>query len=147
MTKRREIPAVTGAWRLVSFKYTGEKSGKLYPFGTKVAGMLIYDESGTMAVQIVNKDRMMFASNDQAQGTPEEIKNAFETSAAYFGTYTVDCDAKTITHHTLGSSYPNLDGEDQLRYYELQDTTLTLKTPKIEYNGENIQGILNWERA
>jgi hypothetical protein len=147
LTKKKETTAVTGAWRLVSFDYTGEKSGKLYPFGTQVTGILIYDESGSMAVQIVNKDRLMFASNDQGQGTPEEIKNAFETFAAYFGTYTVDSKAGTIIHHTQGSSYPNLDGKDQLRYYELTDTTLTLKTPQIEYNGEMIQGILNWERV
>src|ERR1700693_3516035 len=88
-----------GAWRLVSVE--GNPPGRTGIFD-RPTGLLIYDPSGRMSVQIVVRaDRKPFAPNTKGllSATLEEKADAFDSYAAYFGTYTVDAQAGTVTHH------------------------------------------------
>jgi hypothetical protein len=50
--------AIFGAWRLVSVDYSGPNGSLVYPvFGPNPQGVLIYDRSGWMSVQIVTANR------------------------------------------------------------------------------------------
>lgn len=96
-----EAKRLVGTWRLVSDVSTG---------------IMIYDNLGNMAVQVMPlRERPKFAG---AQPTPEEAKNAITGYLAYFGTYTVDVTAHTVTHHRKGSLTPGQVGEDAERKYE-----------------------------
>ena len=53
-----------GAWRLVAFEEEGADGKVLYPYGQDAAGLLIYDSSGRMSVQIVRQDRAPLSSAD-----------------------------------------------------------------------------------
>src|SRR5262245_49062163 len=48
--------------------------------------------------------------------TPSEIRDAHTGYYAYFGTYTVDESARTVTHHIQASVRPEEVGRDYVRY-------------------------------
>jgi hypothetical protein len=91
-------------------------------------------------------DRPTFGSDDSGSGTDMEVRGAFEGHLSYFGTYTIDPSARTVTHHVLGASYPNWMGHDQIRYYRIDGSRLVLSTPPILFRGESLEYILTWER-
>ena len=122
-------------------------SGEIrYPLGQHVVGQLFYDVNGNMSAHVMRVDRPTFASDDSGSGTDAEVRAAFEGHASYFGTYTIDPSARTVTHHVRGASYPNWMGHDQVRYYCIEGPHLVLSTPPIPYRGESLEWVLTWER-
>lgn len=122
---------------------TGEVS---YPFGEHPVGVLTYDSKGRMSAQLMRRNRPAFRSADLFRGTPDEIKTAFEGFIAYFGTYTVDQKASTVTHHVEGSSFPNYVGTDLKRSLGVSGGRLTLRTEPFAIGGQTAVGVLVWER-
>ena len=107
----------------------------------------MYDANGHMSAQIMRPDRPAFASGDHLKGTPMEIKSAFEGFIAYYGVYEVNQEEGTVTHHVEGSSFPNWVGSAQRRFFEFSGNRLTLSTPPILVGGQQVTGVLIWERA
>jgi hypothetical protein len=99
-----------------------------------------------MSAHVMRVDRPTFASNDSGAGTDAEVRAAFEEHLSYFGTYTIDPSARTVTHHVRGASYPNWMGEDQIRYYRTDGSHLVLSTSPILDRGESLEYTLTWER-
>jgi hypothetical protein len=64
-----------------------------------------------------------------ASGTPAEKAAAFDSYLAYYGTYTVDARAKTITHHVEDYSYPGRRGTDNVRWFEFRGNDRIVLTP------------------
>ena len=136
-----------GTWKLVSSEYR-RLDGKLaYLKGRDAVGTLMYDASGHMSVQVMRPNRPAFASGDHLKGTPEEIKSAFKGFVAYYGTYEVNEGEGTVTHHLEGSSFPNWVGTALRRFFEFSGNRLILRTSPMPVGGEQITGILTWERA
>ncbi len=109
-----------GAWRLLSIEGIPPA---LTGFYDRPTGLIIYDPSGNMAVQIVLKaDRKPFAPYTKGllSATTEEKAAAFDSYGAYFGTYTVDAKAGTVTHHLEGNLIPGRQGTDNVRWFEFQ---------------------------
>ena len=117
-----------------------------YPLGQHVVGQLFYDVRGNMSAHVMRIDRPTFASNDSGAGTDAEVRAAFEGHTSYFGTYTIDPSASTVTHHVRGASNPNWMGHDQIRYYYVNGPRLVLSSPPILFRGESLEYILTWER-
>jgi len=116
------------------------------PLVQNAVGLLIYTAEGSMAVQGMRTDRPAFASDDVFQGTPEEIKAAYEGFTAYFGTYTVDEAAGTVTHHVQGHIFPNRIGSPVTRAFTLVDQCLTLRA-SVRRDGRPLTALLIWARA
>jgi len=76
----------------------------------------------------------------------EQVRAAFEGHTSYFGTFTIDPSARTVTHHVRGASYPNWMGHDHIRYYRIDGSHLVLSSPPILFQGESLEYILTWER-
>jgi hypothetical protein len=91
----------------------------------------MYGADGTMTAVLMRAGRPKFASGDVLAGTPEEIRAAFEGFDAYCGTFTIDENVSTVTHHVEASRFPNWEGSDQVRYFELLDNKLRISTPPI----------------
>jgi hypothetical protein len=72
--------------------------------------------------------------------TPEEIRDSIRGMQSYFGTYTVDEAAKTVTHHMEGALSPNDVGRDRVRWYTFVGNRLELLTSQTAKNP------LVWER-
>ena len=84
-------------------------------FGPNPKGVLILDAGGRYAQIVTRPGRPKFASNNRMQGTPEEIKAAWEGSIATFGTWSVNEADKTVSLRIEGSAYPNQEGAEGKR--------------------------------
>jgi hypothetical protein len=128
---------VVGMWRLVSIVQDG---GQAPNRGAHPTGLIVYDSSGQMSVQIMpDRMRPKFAGTDP---TPEEAREALRGYTAYFGTYTVDERAGTVTHHRQGSVNPGDIGGDLVRRFEFAPGNRIILTPL-----ENPTRRLTWERV
>jgi hypothetical protein len=108
---------LVGAWRLVSVEGTSPVFNFVFDHPH---GIIVYDASGRMAIQQANLgDRKPFAKGPRA-GTLEERAAAFDSYGAYYGTYTIDAKAGTITHHIEDGLNPALRGRDNVRWCEFQ---------------------------
>ena len=113
-----------GTWRLVSDTTTG---------------IMIYDNLGNMAAQVMpNRVRRKYAASEP---TPEEAKDAITGYLAYFGTYTVDEQARIVTHHRKGNINPGQVGDDVVRAYVFESNDRLVLIPAGSTNK------IVWERA
>jgi hypothetical protein len=112
------IPKLVGSWRLISFHIQDSRGQMAYPFGKDAQGRLIYEPDGRMAVQLMDPNRPGFASGDPIVAPEAEIRAAFGGYTAYYGTYSVNIDEQTITHHIEAALLLNWVGADQLRHFE-----------------------------
>ena len=144
--KAYSLPNLAGTWRLVSYEARASSGEIRHPLGQHVVGQLFYDVSGSMSAHVMKVDRPRFTSDHAGTGTDAEVRAAFEGHTSYFGTYTVNPSARTVTHHVHGASYPNWMGHDQLRYYRIDVSCLVLPTPPILDRAESLEFTLTWER-
>jgi hypothetical protein len=131
-----------GTWKLVSIEQRSAGGELVSPPAGSMAnrtGYIIYDPAGYMAVSIMPVGRKKYAG---PQPTEEEAKAAITGYAAYFGTFTIDGAAGTITHHLHGSLNPGMASE-QRRFFEFSGNRLTLKPPPAASGN---QSQLTWER-
>ena len=140
MTSEKEKPTtqkeqLVGAWKFLSMTAKKPNNEVIHPYGDDLYGMLVYTASGHMSFLGMRRDRPQFASDDPFEGTPEEIQEAFESFDAYCGTYEVDEEKRTITHHVEGSRLPGWVGTDQVRHFRLSGNRLTL-TASFPVKGE-----------
>ena len=138
---------LVGAWKLITFEFRKEDGEVIYPFGAEAQGTIIYTESGRYSGQLMRKDRPRFAIADQMKGTTEEIEFTYKGSISYFGTYEVDPENKVINHYVEGSLFPNMEGSNQRRSFELTKDKLVLQTQPFKVNGEKVIGVLQWEKV
>jgi len=135
-----------GTWKIISCKYRRSDGEVTYPYGKQPLGQLMYDSAGNMSSIIMRPERPKFSINDKFQGTPEEIKSAFDGFDAIFGTYEVDEENESVIHHGEGSLFPNWEGMVHPRFVKLSGKRLTLSTTPILYGDGTIIGTLVWER-
>jgi hypothetical protein len=137
-----------GAWRLVSIEGTDATFHRVYDHPT---GVLIYDRSGWMSVQIASKGARKPFVNGAAGGTDEEKVAAFDNYLAYYGHYAVDLKAQTVTHHIEDATPPNWRGINNVRWFEFQGNDRLLLIPREDGKGgvidrKNATFKLLWER-
>jgi hypothetical protein len=142
---------LVGAWRLVSVETRRANGEVIYPFyGKHPEGLLMYDRSGCMSVQIVSDPKPtqpLASSREKFLATPAQEKAAaVDGYYAYFGTWTVDAASSTVTHHIVNSLYPGERGEAGVRHLTLAGDRLTLEAEAHEM-GEVHQRRLVWERV
>src|SRR5262245_20219761 len=92
LVARTGEPGIVGTWRLVSYEDKPPSGPSLWPFGKEAKGVLMYDASGHMSIQIMAIPHPKVASGDDSRVTPEEKQALYDAYVAYFGTYTVDAD-------------------------------------------------------
>jgi hypothetical protein len=142
---------LVGTWYLVDFveRTTNGNLGPVErPFGPNPSGILIYTADGHVSVQLMKLDRPLFASGYWLEGTPEEFFDEATGYLAYAGTFDVDEQTETVTHHMAVALFPNWAGGKQERKVVLQGDELTLKTG--EYNspsGGRLLAELTWSRG
>ncbi len=135
-----------GAWTLITFEFRKADGNIIYPFGEKARGSIIYTESGRYSAQLMRRDRPRFAVPDQMKGTVEEMETNYKGCISYFGSYEFDLENNFIVHHVEGSIFPNMEGTNQIRLFDLSGDRLQLRTPPFRLDGEEAIGILHWER-
>ena len=116
-----------GAWRLVAFEEDGAAGEVVYPYGPDPVGLLVYDSSGRMSVQIMRRDRTVRSSQDWQALPAEEIRNAVEGFTAFFGSFEVDEANRIVIHHVEGHILPDSVGKSLQREFTFTDELLILK--------------------
>ena len=124
-----------GTWRLVTLE---SDSANRLNRGAQPTGMIYYDATGHMAAQIQPDRRRPSWSRTQVL-TPELAMDALSGYVAYFGTYTVDERARTVTHHREGAL--NFDTIDYVRSFEFDGKDRLILRP-VDLPGTR----LVWER-
>ena len=142
---------LAGTWKLVSIETIRPNGETIYPFyGKRPEGLLIYDRSGWMSVQIVSdpKPKVPASSSreDFLAAPPTEKVAAIDGYYAYCGTWDVDPSAHTVSHHIKQSLYPGEWGETGVRHLSIEGKRLTL-TAKTHEMGEEHERRLVWERV
>ena len=125
------VRQLVGVWGLVSSEFRTSSGNVIYPLGEDALGQAIFTESGYMSGQLMRQGRPVFASGDQASGTPEELQAALQGYVAYYGQCEVDVEQQTLTTDVKGSMYPNWVGSQQVRFYESSSFVKPLMTPCI----------------
>jgi hypothetical protein len=138
---------LVGIWSLVANEFRWSDGEVADLFGPEAAGMLIYGPQGQMSVQIMRAGRPAFASGDFRHGTGPEVAAAFEGYLGYFGSYSVDEAARTVTHAMRGSLFPNWVSQTLTRMVELEGSRLILRTTPLATAGRTFSGVLVWERV
>lgn len=86
----------SGTWRLIAFS----RNGQPHPaYGAEPTGTIRYEADGHMAVQIM-PDTSRPAG--PSESTPAEAP-VIPGYIAYFGTYTIDTQARTVCHERVGN--------------------------------------------
>ena len=137
---------LVGTWELVSMEYSTSDGKVSNPFGESPLGRIQYDPDGNMYAFVIRRDRPQFSSGDLFNGTPDEIYAAFEGSVAYYGTFTIQESEGTVTHHVAGASFPNRIGTDQVRYFQVKEDQLILRTPLLLRGGVEVTATVVWMR-
>jgi hypothetical protein len=142
---RDVISKLVGSWKLISFQTQDPGGQTTYPFGKDAQGRLIYEPDGRMAVQLMNPNRPGFASGDPLITSEAEVRAAFGGYVAYYGTYSINPDEKTIVHHIEAALLPNWVKTGQQRHFEFDGNYLILKGPLL-LGGVPVVVSLVWER-
>jgi hypothetical protein len=122
-----------GAWRYIGTRLNGQNWDR----GANPKGMVYYGPHGEMSVQIAPDVARTRAANVM---TPDEAFLALKDYIAYFGTYTVDETAGTVTHHRDATIQPG-DAGDFVRRVEFNGDRLVLRPPHstLEVTWERIK--------
>ncbi len=133
----RTAQGLVGAWQLTTRTVRRADGTVLNDpvLGDRPLGRLYYDASGIMMLQ------MMRLGRTAAIGKPSNVSDQSNPRVvlgydAYFGRYTIDERAATITHHVEGSLFPEDLGKDFVRGFSLDGDTLTLRFTSAANGGE-----------
>jgi hypothetical protein len=113
---------LVGRWRLVSYVAAPEQGETVYPLGAKAKGVLDYSPEGNVSVHIMGAGYF-----------------------AYYGYYSVDERAATVTHHLELCSDRSLAGASNLRHIALEEACLVL-SGSMSLDGKPYTIRVVWER-
>jgi Lipocalin-like domain len=156
-TTRQQL---VGAWQLVGIELSGPDGQLVDPFyQANSVGMIIYDSSGRMSVQIAAPKRP--ASKIPAARMPGALQRgarlpggrheqtqkaaAFDTYYAYFGTWEYDPATSLVTHHVETSLMPIEDGSSYAQEVALEGDRLVF-TVRETSGGKILMHRKVWQR-
>ncbi|MGD0492872.1 MAG: lipocalin-like domain-containing protein [Steroidobacteraceae bacterium] len=142
-----------GVWRLVRIEYSGPHGSTVDPFyQAGSSGLLIYDVSGWMSVDIAAPGRRAFEVPGQrlspdADGNLAAMKAAaFDGYYAYDGTWEFDAATSELIHHVVRSLLPAENGVTYTQKVSLEGGRLIFSN-RSGANGEETLRRKIWERV
>ena len=133
-----------GTWKLISIESRGADGsvpGGPNPVGGEdPTGMVMYDAEGHVSLQIMPGGRPSSLNTLQPL-TPDQARTALFGYVAYYGTYTLDQQARVMHIHFDGAINPSMVGTDGDRYYEFNGNRMTFRA------GTTSTTRLTWERV
>ena len=124
-----QTPAqLIGTWELVA-RSERDATGQIVPdssLGADPVGLLIYDATGHVAVQLMKRRRSEVPCGVTAKAAANNLAQVGGYDA-YFGRYEVNPATHTVTHHLEGALGPADVGRALTREYHLEGDTLTLQ--------------------
>jgi Lipocalin-like domain len=144
---------LVGTWRLLSIEIEGPTGRTSDPFYNQVgSGLLIYDQSGWVSVQIVASTRPKLdapaSRRKGAKGTGNSRLKAqlIDTYYAYFGTWEYDPQTSVVTHQVKSALYPGEEGARYAQQVKLEGTRMIFTREVTSGVGRTVQKKI-WERV
>jgi hypothetical protein len=139
-----------GAWRLVTIETIRPNGSIIYPFyGRHPEGLIVYDASGWMSVQIASDPKPTLPKGDSRgeflKAPPSQKAAAADGYYAYYGQYTLDVAKSTVTHHLRDALLPGERGKDFLRQYSINNGRLTLVARMHELGEDHVRRLV-WQK-
>jgi lipocalin-like protein len=125
----QSVSPIAGTWRLGAAELLHADGTRTADYGASPKGLLIVDATGHYSLQIFRSERPRFASGDKVTGTVAEFEAAVKGSSTHFGTMSLDTATHVLTVNIEGASFPNQEGTQQKRRYELQGDELSYRVP------------------
>ena len=138
-------PSLVGTWILTGAPETRADGTTGQTFGPDPKGLLIINESGRYSLQIFRPDRPKFASGDKRKGTAEEYQAAVVGMSSHYGRCFIDPVSNALIFQIDLASYPNWDGTEQKREYQLSGDDLTYRVP-ASASGTGTVATSSWRR-
>lgn len=134
-----------GSWKLISYEDRDSSGTVVYPYGKSPAGMIIYDSTGHMAVQIMKNPPPDVASDDWDKFTAAERVALYDGYVAYFGRFEVDVARKVVIHLPEADLSRLYIGRREERNFELAGDRLILSETWTQ-SGKKWSGIRTFQR-
>jgi Lipocalin-like domain len=139
---------IVGSWELQS-RTVQRAGGEVVNdpvLGERPIGRLFYSSSGHVALQMMRQGRAQAITEPPA---PADSANARIVLGydAYFGTFTVDEAAGTVTHHVQGSLFPEDLGKDFVRRFRVDSDAFELSFASPSADGASITRTLVFRRS
>jgi len=136
-----------GTWRLVS-RIDVAANGERRPdpaLGEDPVALLFYDRSGNFAAQFMKLDRSSVV--DGVGGPAKNNSRARDGYDAYFGSYTVDDAAGTVTQKLAGALSKENVGHVLTRAMTVEGDELKIELETTSLEGEPVTRTLRWKRV
>ena len=127
-----------GSYKLISYmSFDQNGTATKLPYS---GGQIYYDAAGRMGAQLMRADRPRMSS----PSTEAERAAAYGGFVSYYGSFTVDAEKRSVTHHVEGSMSPNMVTQPLTRYVEFSPDNKSLFLSVK--NGDRVAGRLQWDR-
>jgi len=117
-----------GVWSLVDWTRQGPDGVITYPFGEAPQGLLVYTSEGQMSAHLMRAERDPDRFADMDGPTALRALTA-STYFAYWGGYTIDDAAATVTHHVTGGLSAAFTGSEQVRHFRFEGSDRLVLSP------------------
>jgi hypothetical protein len=124
---RAAEPSLVGTWSLTAADRLYPDGARARDYGDHPKGRLIIDAQGRYSLQIFKAERARFALADKKKGSPAEFEGAVLGSSTHYGAISVAADV--LTFRIEAASFPNWEGTEQTRRYELKGDQLSYQVP------------------
>jgi hypothetical protein len=145
-SKKSVKEQLMGTWTLVSVDNIYPDSSRVRPYGENPQGMLVFDEKGNYAIQILRAGRPKIASGDKNKSTPEENTALVQGSNSHYGKYSVNETTHTITFIIEHAFYPNWEGTEQKRSYIYTGNEIKYVVTNTTQGGQAVVAEVAWRR-
>jgi len=139
--------ALPGTWQLLSrIDVTASGQRKAEPsLGDDPVALLIYDRSGHFAAQFMRRDRSAVVAD--AAGSGSNNSRARDGYDAYFGSYSVDDAAGTVTQQLHGALSRENVGAVLTRAMQVDGDELVIQLHTNAPDGTEVTRTLTWRRV
>ena len=121
--------SLAGTWTLVAADVMHPDGSRSHDYGDAPKGLLLIDHMGHYSLQLYRADRPRFASPDKAKASAQEYRSAVMGASTHYGTVAVEPDRHQLVFHIEGAYFPNWEGQEQTRAFELRGDTLSYRVP------------------
>ena len=121
--------SLAGTWTLVAADVVHPDGSRSHDYGDAPKGLLMIDRTGRYSLQIFRSDRPRFAAPAKAKASAQEYRAAVMGSSTHYGTLAVEPAKHQLVFHIEVASFPNWEGQQQTRAFELHGDTLSYRVP------------------
>ena len=121
--------SLAGTWTLMAADVLHPDGSRWRDYGEAPKGLLLIDREGHYSLQLYRTDRPRFVDPSKARATAQEYQTAVMGSSTHYGTVSIEPDRHHLVFRIEGASFPNWEGQQQRRSFELRGDTLSYRVP------------------